>query len=64
MKKQTYTHFVTRLIAIILADNTDMTAGEIALTESDLQEYFNAGISPETVYHEIWQGDAGNYWAC
>ena len=59
----TYTDFIVNLINIILSDNKDMTAHDIALTESDCKEAFEKGISADHLYYEIWQQDAGNYYA-
>lgn len=56
-----YTNWILQLLCIIIADS-DLEAHEIAFTEDELKEYHAKGIAPTTVYNDIWQKDAGNYY--
>lgn len=58
-----YTQYVTALISLICKDG-EMTPDEIALTESEIQEAWQKGVKPETLYYDIWQQDGGNFIAC
>jgi len=57
-----YTQFLITLIEIIMKDNEGMTVSEIALTEDDCLQHFTDGTTPEDLYFNVWQKDAGHYW--
>lgn len=56
-----YTQFVVELISIILQDNSDLSVCHIALDEEDLKYYHSIGYTPQRVYFEEWERDAGHY---
>lgn len=62
INKINYTSWVIALIVIILNDNRDMHVFEIALNEDKLKIYFEKKLSPQYVYNDIWERDAGNYY--
>lgn len=57
-----YTQWLTKLIAII-CQSGELTPIEIALSEDDCKAYFANGLTPEQVYFDIWEEDAGHLFA-
>jgi len=49
-----------KLYSIIMND-AGLDKDEIAVDELELQKYFNANMSPEQVYNDVWLKDAGNF---
>lgn len=47
----------------VIQKEANLTRKEIAVNDEELKEYYEKGYSPSHVYHEIWRGDAGNFWA-
>jgi menaquinone-dependent protoporphyrinogen IX oxidase len=50
-----------KLINVIMNDDGS-TRDEIAITDKEVFDYFKQGKTPEEVYNDIWQKDAGNYY--
>ena len=49
-----------KLYSIIMND-AGLDKDEISMDELELQKYFNANMSPEQVYNNVWLKDAGNF---
>jgi len=49
-----------KLYSIIMND-AGLDKDEIAVDELELQKYFNANMSPEQVYNDVWLKDAGSF---
>ena len=49
-----------KLYSIIMND-AGLSKDEISMDELELQKYFNANMSPEQVYNDVWLKDAGNF---
>jgi hypothetical protein len=49
-----------KLYSIIMND-AGLDKDEISIDELELQRYFNANMSPEQVYNNVWLKDAGNF---
>lgn len=58
----TYTQWLLKLISIIMVDS-GLSIDEIALTDSDCFAQYKAGVTPEHLYFNVWEGCAGNYYA-
>lgn len=61
MHYKNYTDFLVALIALICADGY-ITPSEIALTHDEVMQHYLNGGTPESLYNDIWQQDAGNYY--
>lgn len=58
----TYTSWLLILITLI-GDVTEFEPSQLALTERELKAYYEMGLSPYNVFFDVWEQDAGNYYA-
>jgi len=55
----TYTSFLIDLIALINAQG--ISTEQISLSETEVRDSYQRGQTPEYLYFEVWQQDAGNF---
>lgn len=46
----------------IVMEKADLEANEIAIDDEEIKQYYQQGKTPEEVYFDIWQQDAGNFY--
>ena len=46
----------------IVMEKADLEASEIAIDDEEIKQYYQQGKTPEEVYFNIWQQDAGNFY--